>query len=173
MGKLFGQDGWCKGGVGAAAVITLDGVSVAVLAVVNAFGDVLDEQGGVLAGAWRDPDGFVDARRAGSEIAPGHPRLVSNTTLAAVLTDALLTKPEAVQVARVASAGIARAIAPVHTPMDGDVTFTLAAGRQRSSAFTVGTVAALLAERSVRVAVRSATTVRGVPTAADRVAGRA
>ncbi len=91
----------------------------------NAFGDILDEQGRVLAGAWREGEGFVDARRAGSEVAPGHPRLASNTTLAAVLTDARLTKPEAGQVARLASSGIARVIAPVHTPLDGDVTFVL------------------------------------------------
>jgi len=139
-----------------------------VVVVVNAFGDILDEQGRVLAGAWREGDGFVDARRAGSEVSPGHPRLASNTTLAAVLTDARLTKPEAGQVARLASSGIARVIAPVHTPLDGDVTFALASGSQPSSAFSVGTVAALLAERAVRTAVRTAARVRDVPTAAER-----
>jgi L-aminopeptidase/D-esterase-like protein len=168
VGKLFGRDGWCKGGFGAAALEALDGTRVAVLVVVNAFGDVLDEQGRILAGAWRDPEGFVDARRAGSEVAPGHPRLVSNTTLAAVLTDARLTKAEAGQVARLASSGIARAIAPVHTPLDGDVTFVLASGGQAASGFGVGTVAARLAERAVRIAVRTATSIRGVPTAAER-----
>jgi len=168
VGKLFGRDGWCKGGFGAAALRALDGTRVAVVVVVNAFGDILDEDGRVLAGAWREPDGFVDARRAGSEVTPSHPRLVSNTTLVAVLTDARLTKAEAGQVARLASSGIARAIAPVHTPFDGDVTFTLASGSQVSSAFTVGTVAARLAEAAVRTAVRSATRVRGVPTAAER-----
>jgi D-aminopeptidase len=122
----------------------------------------------VLAGAWRDPDGFVDARRAGSEVAPGHPRLVSNTTLVVVLTDARLSKAEAGQAARMASAGVARAVAPVHTPMDGDVTFALASGAQPSSAFSVGTVGARLAEEAIRTAVRSATSVRGVPTAAER-----
>jgi L-aminopeptidase/D-esterase-like protein len=168
VGKLFGRAGWCKGGFGAAATRTLEGASVAVVVVVNAFGDILDEQGRVLAGAWRAGDGFVDARRAGSEVVPGHPRLASNTTLAAVLTDARLTKPEAGQVARLASSGIARVIAPVHTPLDGDLTFALASGSQPSSAFSVGTVAALLAERAVRTAVRTATRVRDVPTAAER-----
>ena len=168
VGKLFGREGWCKGGFGAAATRTLEGAVVAVVVVVNAFGDILDEQGGVLAGAWRDGEGFVDARRAGSEVAPGHPRLATNTTLVAVLTDARLTKPEAGQVARLASSGIARVIAPVHTPLDGDVTFALASGSQPSTAFSVGTVAALLAERAVRTAVRTATRVRDVPTAAER-----
>jgi len=168
VGKLFGRDGWCKGGLGTACVEALDGARIAVVAIVNAFGDILDESGGVLAGAWRDPDGFVDARRACSEVTPGHPRLVGNTTLVTVLTDARLTKPEAFQVARMASAGVARVIAPVHTPFDGDVTFTLASGTRVSSAFSVGVVAARLAEAAIRTAVRSATSVRGVPTAAQR-----
>jgi L-aminopeptidase/D-esterase-like protein len=168
VGKLFGQEGWCKGGLGASATQALDGATIAVVAVVNAFGDVLDESGGVLAGAWRAPDGFVDARRAGSGVAPGHPRLVSNTTLVAVLTDAQLSKPEVSQVARMASAGVARTVAPVHTPMDGDVTFALASGTHPSSAFSVGVVAAQLAEGAIRTAVRSATCIRGVPTAAER-----
>ncbi len=168
VGKLLGRDGWCKGGFGAAALEALDGTRVAVLVVVNAVGDVLDEQGRVLAGAWRDPDGFVDARRAGSEVAPSHPRLISNTTLVAVLTDARLSKAEAGQVARLASSGIARVIAPVHTPLDGDVTFVLASGAHPASGFGVGTVAARLAEQAVRIAVRTATSIRGVPTAAER-----
>ena len=168
VGKLFGQDGWCKGGLGVAATRALDGTHVAVLAVVNAFGDVLDESGGILAGAWRDPDGFVDARRAGSEVAPGHPRLASSTTLAVVMTDARMTKPEATQVARMASAGVARVIAPVHTPFDGDVMFTLASGERPASAFSVGVVAARMTEQAIRVAVRAATSIRGVPTADER-----
>lgn len=168
VGKLFGRDGWCKGGLGVAATQGLDGAHVAVLVVVNAFGDVLDESGGILAGAWREPDGFVDARRAGSEVAPGHPRLASNTTLAVVMTDARITKPEATQIARMASAGVARVIAPVHTPLDGDVTFTLASCERASSAFSVGVIAARMTEWAIRSAVRAATSVRGVPTAAER-----
>jgi L-aminopeptidase/D-esterase-like protein len=171
VGKLFGRSGWCKGGLGVSAHTTTDGARVAVIAVVNAFGDVLDEVGSVLAGAWTAAQGFVDARRAGLDVVPEHPRLVSNTTLLAVLTDAVLTKSECAQVARVASSGVARAVAPVHTPMDGDVTFVLARGRVPSTPFIVGSVAATLAERAIRDAVRSASTVRGVPTAATRRAG--
>lgn len=168
VGKLFGRGGWCKGGLGVASAPTSDGATVAVVVVVNAFGDIIDEDGHVLAGAWRAGDGFVDARRAGLEIAPEHPRLVSNTTLVAVVTDAALSKTEATQVARAASAGVARAVAPVHTPMDGDVTFVLAAGDRPSSSFVVGSAAASLTAQAIRNAIRSATAVRSVPTAADR-----
>ncbi|MFN8109886.1 MAG: P1 family peptidase [Thermoleophilia bacterium] len=170
VGKLFGQAGWCKGGVGLASATGRDGVTTAVLVVVNAFGDVLDETNQVLAGAWRDGEGFVDARRAVTEIIPAHPRIpdITNTTLAVAMTDAALTKPEAAQVARMVSSGVARAVVPVHTPIDGDVSFTLAGGQRPTSAFAVGMVAATLTETAIRDAVRSATAVRGVPTGADR-----
>tara|TARA_R110002110_G_scaffold415612_7_gene652395 strand:+ start:203293 stop:204306 length:1014 start_codon:yes stop_codon:yes gene_type:complete len=52
-----------------------------------------------------------------------------NTTLAVVATDAVLTKAQASRVARIAQAGLARAIRPVFTPMDGDVVFALSTGR--------------------------------------------
>ena len=44
-------------------------------------------------------------------------------------TDAILTKAQARRVAIMAQTGLARAIHPVHTPLDGDVVFVLATGR--------------------------------------------
>jgi D-aminopeptidase len=46
-----------------------------------------------------------------------------NTTLAVVVTDAILTKPQARRLAMIAQTGFARAIYPVHAPLDGDVLF--------------------------------------------------
>jgi L-aminopeptidase/D-esterase-like protein len=168
VGKVLGRRGWCKGGIGAASARLLDGATVAVLVVVNAFGDVLDESGEVLAGAWDAERGFVRAAAHVLEAPPEHPRLADgeNTTLLCVATDAALTKIEAGQVARLAQTGIARAINPVHTPLDGDVAFCLATGARPSSAFTCGVVAAELAAAAVREAVRTAVSVRGVPTGA-------
>jgi D-aminopeptidase len=54
----------------------------------------------------------------------------TNTTLCVVATDAILTKPQAARLAVMASAGIARAIHPVFTPLDGDVTFAAATGKR-------------------------------------------
>ncbi len=170
VGKLLGQRGWCKGGLGAASARLLDGATVAVLVVVNAFGDVFDERGEVIAGAWDPQRGFVRAPTYVLEAPPEHPRLSDgeHTTLVCVATDAALTKVEAGQVARMAHAGIARAIAPVHTPLDGDVAFCMATGAHSSSAFTVGVVAGELATRAVRAAVRRAESVRGVPNGLQR-----
>jgi L-aminopeptidase/D-esterase-like protein len=52
-----------------------------------------------------------------------------NTTIAVVATDAVLTKEQANRLAIVAHDGLARAIRPVHTQMDGDTVFALATGR--------------------------------------------
>ena len=73
------------------------------------------------------------ADAAGSE-APGRAqgRLAAtpNTTLVCVFTDASLDKRSCAIVARMASAGIARAVDPVFTPVDGDVVFCLASGSE-------------------------------------------
>jgi L-aminopeptidase/D-esterase-like protein len=170
VGKVLGRRGWCKGGVGAASASLLDGATVSVLVVVNAFGDVFDERGEVLAGAWDPERGFVRAPSYVLTAPPEHPRLtaVENTTLVCVATNARLTKAEAGQVARQAQTGVARAIAPVHTPLDGDVAFCLATGTHDSSAFICGVVAAELVSAAIRDAVRSATPVRDVPTGLQR-----
>jgi L-aminopeptidase/D-esterase-like protein len=172
VGKLNGRDGWCKGGLGAASATLLDGATVAVLAVVNAFGDVLGEDGRVIAGVWDPERGFLNASRHVLVAAPAHPRLsqAQHTTLVCVATDARLTKTEAGQVTRMAQTGIARAVSPVNTPLDGDAAVCIATGARESSAFVCGVVAAELAAEAVRDAVREATPLRGVPTGAEVLA---
>ena len=53
---------------------------------------------------------------------------ISNTTIGIVATDAVLTKAQAKRLAVAAHDGIARAIYPAHTPMDGDLIFAIASG---------------------------------------------
>ena len=53
-----------------------------------------------------------------------------NTTLVVVVTDAVLTKPQAKRLAMIAQTGMARAIYPVHAPLDGDVVFAAATGKK-------------------------------------------
>jgi L-aminopeptidase/D-esterase-like protein len=171
VGKLLAQAGWCKGGLGAASRRLHDGATVAALAVVNSWGDVLDESGGVLAGAFDPARGFVRASERVIDSPPAHPRLMtpSNTTLACVVTDGRLTKVEAAAVARMAHAGMARAVSPVHTPLDGDVAFCLATGARPTTAFACGVAAAEAVSEAIRDGVRSATEVRGVLPGSQRV----
>lgn len=174
VGKWNGQRGWCKGGVGAASVVLPDGVTVGALAVVNAFGDVLDEGGEVLAGVWEAGVGFLCASRHAVIAHPEHPRLAatevraSNTTLVCVATDGVLTKAEVGQMARVAHGGLARAVSPANTQLDGDAVFCLATCVREANPFVCCVAAAEVATAAIRAAVRSATSVRGVPTGAER-----
>ena len=176
VGKLRAREGWCKGGVGAGLRRLHDGATVAALAVVNAWGDILDERGEVLAGAALATGGFAPASERVLEMPPEHPRLAAqleSTTLACIATDARLTTAAAAHVARMASAGLCRAVSPVNTPFDGDVVFCLAAGPRPASPIAVGVAAAEALAAAVRDAVRQATSVRGVPTAAQRRLGAA
>jgi L-aminopeptidase/D-esterase-like protein len=82
-----------------------------------------------------------------------------NTTLVCVMTDAGLAKPACTRVARMASAGIARAVDPVFSDVDGDVAFCLASGpveHDRFAAVAVGTAAATVTAAAIRDAVARA-----------------
>jgi L-aminopeptidase/D-esterase-like protein len=174
VGKWNGRRGWCKGGLGAASARLPGGATVAALAVVNAFGDVVDESGAVIAGAWDDRRGFLVASREARVAAPEHPRLagLQSTTLVCVATDAALSKADAGAVARMGQAGVARAVSPVHTPLDGDALFVIGAGERDALPFVVGVVAADVVARAIREAVRAASAVGGVPTGAERAAAK-
>lgn len=179
VGKILGAAGWMKGGVGLASV-TLGkgaagardlgdsrGVTVSALTVVNALGDVIDEKGEVLAGARREGS-FVQAKRVlfGMTATPAFVPL-DNTTLSVVMTDARLDKLQCGVVARMSHDGLARAIEPVHTPVDGDCVFVLATGARESNVFQVGAAAAEAVAMSIRRAVRVAEGLRGVPAVRD------
>ncbi|HYF26691.1 MAG TPA: P1 family peptidase [Baekduia sp.] len=155
-GKLLDPDAWTPTGVGAASE-RLDGTLVSALAVVNPVGDVLAEDGTMLAGA-RRPDGSfvrtIDLLRSG-EAAPPPPTREA-TVLVVVATDALLDRVGAWLVARAASTGVARAIDPVATAYDGDVAFCLATGAVEADPFAVCAVAAHVAAAAVRDAALSA-----------------
>ena len=174
VGKLFGRERSTRGGVGYAATRLADGTIVGALAVANAFGDVVDEDGRLL-GAPRDESGQL-VRTA--ELLPNMaapfglqgPAIDSgpatgNTTLACVFTDASLDKRSCAIAARMASAGIARAVDPAFTPVDGDVVFCLAsgpdpprpAGLEETWALTMlGAGAATVTAEAIRDAVRQA-----------------
>ena len=99
--------------------------------------------------------------------------MVGNTTLVCVMTDATLTKSECGIVAKMAQAGMARAVDPVHSAVDGDVVFALASGAyggrpaELLESLTAGVVAAALTAEAIRNACFEARTVAGIPSLAD------
>src|SRR4051794_23313435 len=166
VGKLLGGGHWTKGGFGAAS-LTVDGATVCALAAVNAFGEVVAEDGAVLAGVWRDGayERTSDLLRAG-ELPPLPGR--EATTLVCVLTDAPLSKLEAWKVARAATSGVARAVVPSATAVDGDLVACLAGGEARAEPLVVEATAADAAAAAIRDAARQATALAGCPAGADR-----
>jgi L-aminopeptidase/D-esterase-like protein len=154
VGKLAGPEHMSKGGLGSASSADGD-LIVGAIAVVNAVGDVTEDDGTVIAGAR----------------AEGNRELIEGgqaTTICCVATNAILTKDECHAVAVEAAAGLARAIRPVHTMFDGDAVFVLATNRVPSSASRVGFIAAEVLVDAVRRGVRAATDAGGVPALGHR-----
>ena len=87
-----------------------------------------------------------------------------NTTLAVVITDAELTKPQARRLAMIAQTGFARAIYPVHAPTDGDVLFAAATGEKPVDPLAglteLGMVAANVVARAIARGVYMAAALR-------------
>ena len=160
-----------KGGLGSASAATVGGVKVAALAVVNAVGSVTVgdgpwfwaapfEVGGEYGGCGLPPSFTPDMlamRLKGGAAATA----VENTTLAVVVTDALLTKSQAKRLAVIAQTGFARAIYPVHAPLDGDVVFAAATGEKPVDPLAglteLGMVAADVTARAIARGVFAAT----------------
>jgi L-aminopeptidase/D-esterase-like protein len=171
VGKMRGLSRAMKGGVGSAAVTMPNGLIVAALVAVNAYGDVIDPASGAVVAGVRTEDGraLADARRLLRDSPPALPRAAENTTLAVVATNARLTKPQAAKLAQMAHDGFARAISPVHTPADGDTVFALAtsARTEPDDMLLVGALAADVTAEAILRAVRAATSVPGVPAVRD------
>ena len=162
VGKLDGAAGWMRGGLGTALVTLGDGTRVQAWAVVNAFGDVLGEDGAPLAGLRRD--GRLARTEAALLAGPAPAPFGEATTLAVVATDATLDKPGALRLAAAAHAGIARSTAPAATTVDGDTAFAVATGARPAAALlALEAGAAVAVAGAVRDAVRSAGSLSGCP----------
>ncbi len=160
-----------KGGLGSASGQTDDGVKVAALVVVNAVGTVTVGDGPWFWAAPFEIDGEYGGRGLPPSFTPDMLRMrikggsaatpAENTTLAVVVTDAMLTKPQARRLAMIAQTGFARAIYPVHAPMDGDVVFAAATGEKPVDPLVglteLGMVAANVVARAIARGVFAAT----------------
>ncbi|MGH2663175.1 MAG: P1 family peptidase [Actinomycetota bacterium] len=140
VAKLHGPHRAVPGGVGTAAT-TEAGVTMSALAAVNAVGEVVDDDGTVLAAALP------------GEKSAGPPWPGTSTTLVAVATDALLTRERAHLLAVAAHDGLARALKPAHTMWDGDTVFTLATGGTGAPQPVLERMAEEVTARAIRRAV--------------------
>ncbi len=168
VGKINGIDGAMKSGVGCARSVLPGGVSVWTYVVVNAFGDVMDGKGGVMAGARKGKgsrafvntskviSGVMSGTGNGSSSVPAPAPVSGNTTLCVVVTDALFDKPSLITIAKMASAGMARALSPAGASFDGDVVFAVSNGGKSAFIDAVGDASARLVEDAIRRAVMHA-----------------
>ena len=123
-----------KGGVGSASAMTRGGITVGALAVVNAVGTTVVGDGPHFWAAPFEQNGEFGGRGTPAQVTSADLAIRAkggaqeNTTLAVIATDAKLNKAQCNRLAVMAQDGLARAIYPVHTPLDGDVVFAAATG---------------------------------------------
>jgi L-aminopeptidase/D-esterase-like protein len=159
---MMGNELATKGGLGSASVDLGDGLIVAALMVVNAVGDVIAEDGSIMAGL-RQPSGekgflgMMNTMMAMSRMVEAPPS--ENTVIGVVATNAKLTKEETNKVAQMAHDGLARAVRPAHTMFDGDTIFALSTGQITANVNAIGAYAAEVVEQAIRSAVRAATSL--------------
>lgn len=168
VGKIRGAAGAMKGGCGIAVAEGADCAAVAI-AVVNAFGDVRDAEGQIIAGARLEDGSFVDTARA---LAAGAERggfvAGTNTTLVTVALDRAFTRLELQSIAQAAGEALMTRITPAGTISDGDIIFTLAPMDGPKATLAAGErVAKLAVEEAIERAVRLAQGRDGVPGLAD------
>ena len=152
VGKILGPQSSMKSGIGTYCV-KIGELMVGAIVAVNAFGTVYEGETPI-AGPLQE--GHVlsteDMLISGLEAS-----FKGNTTIGAIITNANLTKAEASKVASMSHDGFARAIRPVHTMVDGDTIFTLAKGSVKTDLNILGTASAMVMEKAIHKAVKSAT----------------
>jgi L-aminopeptidase/D-esterase-like protein len=189
VANLHGPHRAVKGGLGTASR-QAEEVVVGALAAVNAYGEVLDENGEVLAGA-RPGEAMEEGSpedRSGASIRPAARPSASegaspapgartdgeangpgptNTTLVVVATNAKLSKERANLLAKAAHEGISGAVRPAHTMWDGDTVFTLATGEVEADQRSLEELATQAVMEAIRRGVLLAESVRDFPAARE------
>ena len=176
VGKLFGSPMAMKGGFGWAVERTVDEtLTVAAMVVVNAFGDVRDGAGHIIAGARTKSGRFADTARvlrSGNMpwVTKFDEHAAKNTTLAVVAVSSPRTSAELTHLARAAGAALYRRITPCGSSVDGDVVFAVSPAQGDRAAREPMIIEALAVgalENAIERAVRLARGRDGIPGLAD------
>ena len=149
VSKAFGPMFARNGGLGSVCLHLDGGVKVAALMVVNALGDIYDPATGALCAA-----AVLEGRPTPCLESPAlRGAAFGNTTIGVVATNARLTREEANKMASMGHDGLAMAIRPVHTSMDGDTIFGLSTGEVEAPFLPILAAAAQAAAQAVLKAV--------------------
>src|SRR5688572_16834634 len=176
IGKMFGARLATKSGVGTASMDIGGGVILGALVAVNAFGDVVDPQTAKILAGLRS--GKVGPLRVGKKgyfadtltvmkgtVGRGILGVATrtNTVVGVVATNAKLNKAQATKVAQMAQDGLARAVRPAHTMLDGDVIFALSTGAVKADVSIVGAFAAEVIAQAIVPSAKMASPAGGLP----------
>lgn len=155
-----------KGGLGSASCVLPSGLSVGALVAVNALGSATVGDGPHFwAAPWEIGVEFGGLGPCPHPPAPEAPlpgkRLGEATTIAIVATDAALTQAQATRLAVAAQDGMARALVPSHSLLDGDLVFAAATGARPladpvADLFQLGHAAATCLARAIARGVHAA-----------------
>ncbi len=158
--------GGLKGGLGSASLVLPSGHTVGALVAANPLGNVCHgrrfwaapfEIDGEFGDLGAPTPTLADTFRTKREVMER-----ANTTIAIVATDAALDKAGCTRLATAAHDGMARAIVPSHTPMDGDLVFAAAIGTcGPADPLALGHAAAICLARAIARAVFEATPADG------------
>ncbi len=165
VGKLVGMDRAMKSGFGTYA-FDCGGLRVGALVAVNAIGDVYD--GAKRIAGVRDPLGRTTEDLFLEPLSAANADQGANTTIGVLVTNAALSKAQLAKAAAMAHDGLARAIRPVHTLLDGDSVYCASTGRFPTYVNSVGILASIAMERAIVRAVRASKTAYGLPGLGDR-----
>ena len=181
--------GVLKGGVGTASITLASGATVGAVVVVNCAGNVVDPATGLPWMAHLIAEfglAVPPAEQIAAFAALDAESSPLNTTIAVVATDAALTPMGCHRLAVAAQDGLAHAIRPAHTPLDGDTVFALATGRvevapdpdtpvamspETKLVAALGAAAADCLARAVLVGVLAAESAAGIPTYREMLPG--
>lgn len=160
-----------KGGLGSASAVLTNGLTVGALVVVNALGQAtVGHTRQFWAAPWELEAEFGGLGLPASFPAAREPapmkRMGEATTIAIVATDAALDKPALHRLAIAAHDGMARALVPSHTPLDGDLIFAVSTGAKPladpvAGSFLLGHAAASCLARAIARGVHAATPAPG------------
>jgi L-aminopeptidase/D-esterase-like protein len=164
VGKILGMGRAMKSGLGSYALQS-GSLKVGALVAVNCLGDVVDPLTGKrLAGLLNEDmrtlgnteEIMIEAYSDKKDLFSGH------TTIGVVVTNAVLTKPEATKIASMAHNGYARTMRPAHSMYDGDTIFAMSTGGIEADLSVVGVLAARVIEGAVIAAVENAEPLCGL-----------
>jgi len=160
VGKWAGLEHSMKGGLGVAEE-RLGDLWVRTVVIVNSVGDIVDNNGQIIAGAIEDNREFIAKSGNQSRLVLRESGFGQNTVLSVVLTNAQLSKIEAYVLAKRAAAGLARSIYPVSTSYDGDIVFVLSNGDTNKEIDLIAELSIETVRQGVISGVYNATRVEG------------